>query len=108
LPNFRQLLLPTAIGQKAVMADTHKPFGQNMQQKTPDQFFSVQGHDFVSIVVLRSDLIEGDCFDLFWLKQTSLFHSLIAYNFQLLFPLISEYLTLKYQSPPSQYHLAND
>ena len=58
--------------------------------------------------LLRSDLFKGDCFDLFWLKQTSLFHSLIAYNFQLLLPLISEYLTSKYQSPPSQYHLAND
>ena len=48
---LHQLLPSTAIGQEAVMANAHKPFGQNMQQETPDQFFSVQCHDFVSVVI---------------------------------------------------------
>ncbi len=33
------------------MANPHEPLGEDMQQKTPDQLFSAQFHDFVSIVV---------------------------------------------------------
>ena len=50
------------------MPETYETFGQDMQQETQDQFFPVQRHDFVAVViavvfVVEYDFVLTDCQD---------------------------------------------
>ncbi len=44
-------LLPTAVGENAVMADAHEAVGQDMLQEAADEFAMLELHDFVLVVV---------------------------------------------------------
>ncbi len=48
----RQLLRPAGIGQKTIVADTHQPFGQHMQQEPSDKFLDRQMHQLPADAVL--------------------------------------------------------
>ena len=47
----RQLLRFITVSQQTVMSDLHKPFRQDMKQKTPDEFHGGQCHTLQSMLL---------------------------------------------------------
>ncbi len=67
-PNFRQYSFFSTSGEKPIMPDFTKPFGQHMQQKPADKFFSWQSEQFLLVVVSpvqigKSDTVFSNMFD---------------------------------------------
>lgn len=46
-----QPLLPTAVGEKAVVTDAHEAIGQDVLQEAADKLVTVELHDFVFVMV---------------------------------------------------------
>jgi len=45
------LLLPVAVAEKAIVADTLKAGRQYVQQEAPNEFRGLQGHGFLGVVI---------------------------------------------------------
>ena len=51
LATARQEIVLVAAGQKAVVADTCEPLGQDVAQETPDELFGREAGDFFAVAI---------------------------------------------------------